>query len=86
VVSVSHSLGTIALVLALGLLVYVLAVPTRIPSRQVRLNYVLLSSVMLLGGLHNVVTFSESTNLIVSGISLALSIIVFWRFMVVRVP
>ncbi len=83
--TLSRFIGATAFVLALGLLVYVLALPARIPSRQVRLNYVLLSSVMLLGGLHYVIVFSESINLIMSGIFLALSIIVFWRFMKMRV-
>jgi len=76
--------GAISFVLALVLLIYVLALPTRFPSRQVRLNYLLLSAVMLLGTPHYFVSIPEGVNLVVAGLVLALSIVVLWRFIRLR--
>jgi len=82
--NVSQFFGAISFVLALGILIFVLVLPTRIPSSQIRLNYLLLSAVILLGTLHDIVPIPESVNVSVSGVVLALSIIVIWRFVRMR--
>ncbi len=82
--SIARFLGIISFALALALPILVFAYRARIPSSQVRVTYILFSAVILLGTVHFIIEIPENATLFMSTVSLSLSVIVFWRFMIMR--